>query len=107
MQVTLESLFHQAYVTGLQPMPSLGCLQPPYWEAPGARAFCNGTGAPQARQVVMVFTCFADYNSIFKPGGQEVAEAVVKLYRACVLLAVSLEGGYECQEVCTYSCDFP
>ena len=99
LQVTLESMFHQAYITNLQPVPSLCCLQPSYWEAPAARAFCNGASALRAAKVVMVFTCFADYQRIFRPGGQAVAEAIMKLYKACVLLAVSLEGGYECQEV--------
>lgn len=99
MQVTLQSLHHQAYLTGLQRIPSLCCLQPPYWHAPGARAFYNASGSAQARHVVMVFTCFADFQGIFKPGGQRAAEAIVTLYKACVHLALAFEDGYECQEV--------
>jgi hypothetical protein len=95
-QLTPESLYHQAYITGLHSIPSLCCVQPPFWLSPGARAFCSGT--PDL-QVVMVFSCFADYQSIFQPGMQKVAEAAVERYKACVLQALDLCGGYECQEV--------
>jgi hypothetical protein len=95
-QLTLMSLYHQAYITGFKPIPSLCCIQPPFWLAPGARAFCNET---PGLQVVMVFACFSEYQSIFQPGMQDVAESVVEKYKACVQQAVDICNGYECQEV--------
>jgi hypothetical protein len=95
-QITPESLYHQAFLTGLRPIPSLCCVHPPFWHSPGARGFCSGH--PDL-QVVMVFSCFADYQSIFQPGMQAVAEAAAEIYKACVLQALDFCGGYECQEV--------
>lgn len=85
-QLVPQALHHQAYVAGLRPVPSLVCVQPPFWDAPGARAFCAGT---QGLRVVMLFACFADYQTLFQPGQQRVAEGAVEIYKACVLQARS------------------
>ena len=95
-QLTLEALCHQAFITGFRPIPSLCCVQPPFWLAPGARAFNNDE---PVCQVVMVFACFDDYQNIFQPGMQDVAEHAVEIYKACVQQAISFCSGYECQEV--------
>jgi hypothetical protein len=94
LQVTSEAMYHQAFITGLPPIPSLCCIQPPFWQAPGARAACRGADPVD---VVMVFSTFANYQSLFQPGSQHVAEAVVLLYKSCVQLALDMCNGYECQ----------
>lgn len=94
--LTSANLYHQSYVTGLRPIPSLCCMQPAFWQAPGAREFCENK---RGTEVVMVFTCFADYQSLFQPGMQDAAEGAVTIYKACVQLALDICDGYECQEV--------
>jgi hypothetical protein len=95
-QLTFQQLYQHACVTGLRPVPSLCCLQPTFWEAAGARADCaNKIGT----YVVMVFTCFVDYQSIFQPGMQSIAEEAMALFKACIQLALATCNGYECQEV--------
>ena len=99
LQVTLASMYHRAAFVGLKPIPSKCCLRAPFWHAPSARHALFGRGFPGNSQTVMVFTCFCDYQSIYQRGKQAVAEDALELYKTCVLLAVDLCGGYECQEV--------
>ena len=81
-QLVPHALQHQAYVAGLRRIPSLVCVQPPFWDAPGARAFASGAAG---LRVVMLFACFADYQTLFQRGQQRVAEDAVELFKACVL----------------------
>ena len=95
-QLTCEAMFHQAFIAGQKPVASLACLQRSFWQAPGAFAAC--ADAP-GKSVAMVFTCCADYQSIFQPGLQAAGEAAAALYKLCVQAALDFCGGYECQEV--------
>lgn len=95
-QLTSSNLYHQSYVTGLRPIPSICCMQPTFWQAPGARQFCE---QKRGTEVVMVFTCFADYQSLYQPGMQDAAEGAVAIYKGCVQQSLDIADGYECQEV--------
>lgn len=95
-QLTSSKLYHQSYVTGLRPIPSVCCMQPTFWQAPGARKFCE---KKRGTAVVMVFTCFADYQSLYQPGMQDAAEDAVTIFKGCVQQALDIADGYECQEV--------
>lgn len=95
-QLTSSNLYHQSYVTGLRPVPSICCMQPTFWQAPGARQFCE---KKWGIEVVMVFTCFADYQSLYQPGMQDAAEGAVSIFKGCVQQALDIADGYECQEV--------
>jgi hypothetical protein len=86
VQVTLRSMFHQAFVTGIHAIPSHCCLHPPFWAAPAARDFV--LGAAHAR-VAMVFVCIPGHSALFRHAKQSVVEQAIEYYKLCVRQARS------------------